>query len=204
MEKNKEKGSVDSRKHSYISWNRNWAVVERHAPLIAKAFLPAFLSMWVWRYVVYGFDFSFDKEAENSLLFILIALSAFTYAIFAGYAINTVLTEYKEISKAVVQDDMETFLVYRDEQLPILFHLLLGTNSLILITSSMFFPFHGTSEGMVINFLVTFILVLIYVVIMELDDYYHSIWFREMIPKEWYQVNAIEYFRNENSKKRKF
>ena len=93
---------------------------------------------------------------------------------------------------------MDTFLIYRDEQLPILFHLLLGTNSMVLIISSMLFPFHGIPEGITINFLVTFILVLIYVVIMELDDYYHSIWFREMIPDKWYKVNAIEYFKKKN------
>ena len=35
---------------------------------------------------------------------------------------------------------------------------------------------------------------------MELDDYYHSIWFREMIPDEWYKVNAIKYFKEKNAK----
>lgn len=184
-----------SNKHNYIPWNRNWAVIKRHFPILAKPFVAGIICVLVWRFVVYRFNFSFDRESENSILFIILMFSSFTYAIFAGYAVNTVLSEYKEISKSVVKDDMDTFLMYRDEQLPILMHLLLGTNSLFLIIFTMLFPYHGIPEAIAAVFAVTFLIVLVFVIVTELDDYRNSIWFKEKIPNQWYEVDITKYFK---------
>jgi hypothetical protein len=122
------------------------------------------------------------------------------YAIIAGYAINAVLTEYKEISKAVVRNDMDTFLLYRDEQLPILIHVFLGTISLYIIIFTMLFPFNDVKLGASAVFVVSSLVVMAYVIVSELDDYQKSIWFKEKIPPEWYEVDINEHFNKKAEK----
>ena len=200
--KNKKIESVPFiKKLNYIPWNRNWAIVKRHAPIVIKPLLVGLFCSLIWRFIIHRFNLSFDKDAENPILFIIIAFSSFTYAIFAGYAVNAVLSDYKEISKAVVENDVDTFLVYRDEQLPIMMHLLLGIISLFITTFTMLFPYHGTKEGTAAVFSVSFLLFLFYVIVTELDDYYHSIWFKEKIPESWYKIDITEHFKKKNANK---
>jgi hypothetical protein len=182
-------------KANYVVWNRRWVVFKRHLPIVLKPFVAGIIVMIIWRFIIFRFDLSFSKETENPILFIVITLTAFAYAIFAGYAVNAVLTDYKEISKAVVRDDVDTFLLYRDEQLPILMHLLIGSTSFFIIAFTLLFPYSGAAIGMASNFTVTFILTLVYIIVTELDDYYHSIWFKEKIPSEWYKIDISEHFK---------
>lgn len=184
---------------NFVRTNRHWVTIKRHLPVIFKPFVVGIAAALFWRFVIYRFNFHFGKEDENALLFVVLALSVFVYAIFAGYAVGTVLGDYKEISKAVVKDDMETFLLYRDEQLPILIHLLVGTSSVFVLIATLVFPYNGILIGMVSNFMVHFLLTLIYIIVIELDDYYHSIWFKEKVPKHWYEVDIEKYFKEKSA-----
>lgn len=170
-------------------------MIKRHAPIVLKSLFVSLFMMLFWRFVMHPLHLSFSAESENAILFIILTLSAFAYVIFAGYAVTTVLTEYKEISKAVVRNDVDTFLYYRDEQLPILVHLLVGTMSLFLLIFSLAFPYADLASGQAALFTITFIITLVYLVIIELDDYQNSIWFKEKIPREWYKINIEEHFR---------
>jgi hypothetical protein len=187
-------------KSNYVSWNTNWVIFRRHFPLLLKPFIAGTIALLFWEYIIHQFNLSLPKEAENPVLFIGVFLLALIYALFAGYAISKVLDEYKEISKAVVKNDIDSFLLYRDEELPILVHLLIGTISFFIIFFTILFPYHCEMLGMLINFIVVFIFTLVYVIVRELDDYYRSIWFKEKIPKEWYEVNIAEHFKKEEKK----
>lgn len=200
MEKKKKEVIKSSEKTSFIPWNRNGVVLKRHAPLFMKSLIAGLICILLWQANVYSFSLSLKGEAENSILFISLPLASITYAFFAAYAINAVLTEYKEISRAVVKGDMETFLIYRDEQLPILMHILMGTPALFVIIFTMLFPYHNVIDGVITIFSATFLITLTFTVVIELDDCRNSIWFKEKIPKEWYAVDPIEYFRKKNQK----
>ena len=189
------------KKSNYISWNRSWVTVKRHIPLVLKSASAGILTMLVWYFVISRYDLSFYKDDENPLLFIVIVVLALVYAIFAGYATNKVLEELKLASKAVVQYDMDTFLTYRDEQLPILAHLPIAVISLFLFLSTLLYPYQHTSIALFTVFSLTFIMTLNYLIVIELDNYENSIWFKEKVPREWYDINIEEHFKNKYTDK---
>ena len=149
----------------------------------------------LWKFAFHDNGFVFSKEAENPILFLIMPLVAFIYVIFASIAVESVFSEYKIISKCVVKKDVETFLLYRDEQLPIMMHILVGVPSFILILLSILFNYEDLLVGAVAVFCIAFVVILTWVIATELDDYERSIWFREKIPKEWYEVDIEEYFK---------
>ena len=54
---------------------------------------------------------------------------------------------------------------------------------------------------MMVNFIVFFVLTILYVVVIELDSYYYnSVWFKEKVPKEWYQIDVTKYFKDKKEK----
>ncbi|MDB5260623.1 MAG: hypothetical protein JWN37_854 [Candidatus Nomurabacteria bacterium] len=187
------------KERNYIPWNRKWNVVRRHLPIILKPTAAGLILVIIWKLVLYDNGIFFSKHSENPILFLIMPLVAFIYVIFASVAVESVFSEYKIISKCVVTRDLETFLLYRDEQLPIMMHILVGSPSFILIILSLFFNYDDAIIGAVAIFLITFVVVLTWVISTELDDYERSIWFKEKIPKEWYEID-IESFFKEKSK----
>ena len=183
------------KKSNYIPWNRSWVTVKRHTPLVLKSAGLGVITMLVWYFIIKRFDLSFYKDDENPLLFVVIVVLALVYAIFAGYATNKVLEELKLASKAVVQHDMDTFLTYRDEQLPILAHLPITVISFFLFLSALLYPYQHTSIALFTVFSLTFIMTLNYLIVIELDNYENSIWFKQKVPQEWYEVDIEEHFK---------
>ncbi len=183
------------KKRNFIPWNRNWNTVNRHLPIVFKPLVSGFIMVLIWKYGLYDHGIIFSKQSENPILFMIMPLVAFIYVIFASIAVESVFKEYKIISKCVLQKDLETFLLYRDEQLPIMMHILVGAPSFILIALSMVFNYENLLIGAVAIFSIVFVVVLTWVIATELDDYERSIWFKEKIPKEWYEIDIEEFFK---------
>ena len=182
-------------KNNYIPWNRNWVVVRRHLPIILKPLLVGIILVLLWRLVFYPNGIHFGVHSNDPILHLILPLIGFMYVIFAGVAVTSVFDQYKIISKCVVKKDMETFLLYRDEQLPIMMHILVSAPSILIIAFVMLFNYQGsTLIGMSSVFAVTFALTLVWVIATELDDFNKSIWFKEKIPKEWYEVDIEKHF----------
>ncbi len=181
---------------NYIPWNRDWVVIRRHLPVVLK---PAFLGLVMvafWRFVLVPLRYHFRPDAGQSLELIVFPLVGFIYVIFASVAVTSVFDQYKAVSKSVVKRDVDTFLLYRDEQLPIMMHILIGAPSVLLTLLLLFYTYLGDEvAGAIMIFAVTFMLSLIWVIATELDDFSKSIWFRERIPKEWYEIDIEEHFR---------
>lgn len=159
---------------NYILENRKWISVKRHIPVVFKAVAIGIICIFM-QYLVFRLHFAFNQEAENAILFLPIAFAFFVYVIFSGYAINKVLDESKIISRSIVTKDLDTFLIYRDEQLPILIHLPLGVVSFIIIFFALFFPFPGEFIAATAVFSIAFIMALLFMVTKELDNYESSI-----------------------------
>lgn len=183
-------------KQNYIKWNRNWVTVKRHLPIVVKPFIISMILAVVWRLVFFPLGIYFHNEFIEPMLFIVLPLVSFIYVIFAGIAVTSVFDQYKSISKCVVQKDLDTFLLYRDEQLPIMMHLLIAVSTIILVFFIMIFNYQNhVWLAMTTIFSVSFVLVLIWIVTTEIDDFSRSIWFREKVPKEWYLVDIDEHFK---------
>jgi len=190
MKKIKE---VEKKNPNYVLENRHWISVKRHVPVVLKAVIAGVICA-IMQYIAYYYDLSFEAEAENAILFLPMTFAFFVYVIFAGYAINRVLEESKEVSKAIITKDIDKFLVYRDEQLPILIHLPLGVVSFIIIFFAVLFPFPGEILAIVCVFSLVFIMALLFLVTQELDNYESSVWFRIKVPEDWWQIDIEEHF----------
>ena len=184
-----------SGKKNYVAWNRSVVTFQRHFPVVAKPFLVSFLLVIAWYFLIYKTNIGFAKDAENPLLFIILPLVSFVYVIFASISINSVFEEYKIISKAVVRRDLDTFLLHRDEQLPILLHILVAIPSILLVVLTLFFHYEDPWVGAAAVFAVSFIIITAWIVGTELDNFEKSIWFKETTPKEWLEIDVEEYFK---------
>ncbi|NVN97510.1 hypothetical protein HXX01_04785, partial [Candidatus Nomurabacteria bacterium] len=167
-------------------------------PVVSKAIIAGIICACV-QYIIAYCGLSFKKETENAILFLPIAFAFFVYVIFAGYAINRVLEESKTVARAIVTKNLDTFLTYRDEQLPILIHLPLGAVSFIIIFFALFFPFPEEMVGTTSVFSIIFIMTLLFLVTKELDNYESSIWFRAKTPEEWWDIDIEEHFRKKDA-----
>lgn len=181
---------------NYVSQNRRWVTIGRHLPVVLRPLVGSVSAVVVWYYVLYINGIGFEKDAENPLLFIILPLVSFVYVIFASIAINSVFDEYKIVAKAVVKRDLETFLLHRDEQIPILLYILIAIPSGLLVILSMLFHYENPIIGACAVFSVCFIIFTAWLVSTELDNFEKGIWFKESIPQEWLEIDVQAYFDN--------
>ena len=186
---------IEKQNPNYVLENRHWISTKRHIPVVLKAIITGIVCALA-QFTISYYDLSFKKEAENAILFLPMAFAFFVYVIFAGYAINRVLEESKIVAKAIITQDLDTFLTYRDEQLPILIHLPLTIVSIVIIMFSIFFPFPEEVTGTASVFSIVFIMTLLFLVTKELDNYESSIWFKVKTPKGWWNINIDEHFES--------
>jgi hypothetical protein len=186
---------VPKLKPNFIPWNRKWVTVRRHLPIVLKPLIAGLVLMAAWRLWLYPNGMHFGKESVEPIMLVVLPLVGFMYVIFASVAVGSVFDQYKKVSKCVVRKDLDSFLLYRDEQLPIMMHILVGAPSIILAAFVMLLDYsHDTLGGMAGVFAVTFMLVLVWVITTELDDFSKSIWFREKIPTKWYEIDIEKHF----------
>ncbi|MCA9353145.1 hypothetical protein KC901_03100 [Patescibacteria group bacterium] len=180
---------------NFIEWNRGFKTIKRHFPIVIKPILAGAVAMLTWRFVILPLELYFEDPFEP-ILFIVLPFAGFIYVIFASIAVQSVFDQYKEVSKAVVKKNIEGFLPYRDEQLPIMIHILLVAPSIVIVFFTLAFNYHENIPlGMATNFSIVFVLAMVWVIATELDDFKKSIWFKEKIPQEWYDMNIEEYFQ---------
>jgi hypothetical protein len=184
-----------SGKPNFVETNRRWTVIKRHLPIITKPLIVGVVGALLWKFIIFDNQLGFTKESENPLLFLILPLVSFVYVIFASIAVGSVFDEYKTISRAVVQNDLDTYLVHRDEQLPILIHILMGAPSILLTVLAMLFHYDNMWIGAVSLFSVIFVVVSTWLVATELDDFKNGIWFKHNIPEDWNTIDVREYFK---------
>lgn len=187
-------------KNNFIQWNRNWVTVRRHLPIVLKPLIVGAVMACIWRFVLYSHGIYFRDFANVTIINIILPLVSFIYVIFAGIATTAVFNRYTTISRCVVKRDIDSFLLYRDEKLPIMMHILIGAPSIIIVIFIMLFDYDGhLLLGMSAILSVVFVLILIWVIATELDDFRKSIWFRVKIPEAWYTIDVDEYFHNKKT-----
>lgn len=182
-------------KHNFVAYNRNWVVVRRHAPIVLKPLFVGVALLLVWKHVLDPHKIHFSEPSREPIMLVVLPLVGFMYVIFASVAVASVFDQYKKVSECVIKQDVDTFLLYRDEQLPIMMHILIGAPSILITSLVMLLDYKGDNwAGMVSVFAVPFMLVLVWVIATELDDFSKSIWFREKIPTHWYEIDIEEHF----------
>ncbi len=166
--------------------------LKRHLPLLLKPTFAAFAALFVWHWIRY-FGIHLNKNSEVPVTAAVIPTLGVAYSIMAALVLNTVWEEYKQVSICIVTNDMHKFLIYRDERIPMLIHLLLCVLSFFLLGSMMVLEYEDVWSGRCSVFATAFILVLYWVVATELDDPHRSVWFKERIPQDWLTIDIDEY-----------
>lgn len=179
---------------------RRVKALKRHIPLFTKPAIVSAVALGVWHLLRY-FGIHLDKSSEVPVTAAVIPTLGITYSIIAALVLNAVWEEYRKVSVCVITDDRDTFLLYRDERIPLMIHLLLGVLSLFLIGSIMLIDYDHIWSGRCSVFSITFACVLYWVVATELDDPARSVWFKERIPQEWLEID-IDVYRAEKAKKK--
>lgn len=174
-------------------------VIKRHLPMITVPIAMGFAAALVWRIIIFPLNLHFTNPFDP-ILFIILPLACLIYVLFATIAISSVFQQYKEVSKSVIKGDLETFLLYRDEELPFMMHILIGAPSMIILFFTFSFNYEkNVSLAVAVIFFVVFLMTITWKIATELDDFGKSIWFKEKIPKEWLTTDINEYFKKKHS-----
>ncbi len=182
----------------FVESNRGWTVARRHAPVVLRAVAAGVAAMLFWRFVIDPNGWHLGEKSLEPLMFVVIVVAAFIYSLLLGVIVTSVYDQYRAVSKSVVTNDVDTFLVYRDEQVPILMHLLVGAISVVILAGALLIDYQGeVVTGMLSTFFVAFMLAMGWSVTNELDNFDRSIWFKVNIPERWYTIDIKEHFKIE-------
>jgi hypothetical protein len=180
---------------------RRWRSFERHFILIMKPFLIALLVLMMWDWLRFR-GYHFPKEDEPIMISTVITIIGIVYGVIAALIINSVWGKYKKVVICILEKDKHTFLMYRDERMPIMIHLFLFSLSAPLLGLVIMLNYKEQWTGTVAVFLVTFILSLYWIVLIQLDNPLKSAWFAERTPKDWLTEDIDDYFNlDPNNKK---
>ena len=174
---------------------RRWRSFKKHAWLLLQPFALAGLACAAWWALLYRREIHLPKEDEGPLLMGTFLFLSVAYGITVATTFESVWEKYQTVVKSVLTRDERTFLVYRDERIPIVIHLLILSFSLPLMAMVALVEYHAAATGFLAVFATSFVLSLYWVVVVELQDPSQSLWFAERIPKDWLTADIDEYFK---------
>jgi len=170
-------------------------VIKRHVPMVLKPAIFAIIMLGLWDLLRHHGIF-FTTGSELPFTTFGAAFLAIAYGILATLVISSIWDDYKKVSFTLIQNDKKTFLLYRDERMPIMIHLLLGILSFFLLAFAMMTQWNDGYAGGFTIFSIAFIIALFFFVAIELNDPKQSIWFKERIPAEWLAADIDEIIKN--------
>ncbi len=153
-----------------------------------------------WYRWIYKTEFHFGEKLEGIITAAWIPEFGILYSLLVAIAINTVWMEYKSIRTAVKRYDLETFIDLVDEDLSPLVHTMVLVASFAVLAGFLFLKYPDPWSGGILVFGVTFLLVLMYAMILEIDDPCAGLWFIKSIPQEWLKIDVKDY-RNKRCEK---
>ncbi len=119
---------------------------------------------------------------------------AIAYGVVAALVITSNWEKYKKMSSYVVRHQKDDFLAQRDEKMPVMLHILLGSMALAIQLFVMVTKYENNFAGILFVSVSAFFLCLIGIIALELDNPVRSIWFQKRIPTEWMTEDIEEYF----------
>jgi hypothetical protein len=173
---------------------RRWRSFKRHTFLLLQPLIIALLMTLLWD-ELWKRGLHFSEHDEVILTSAIIVTLGVTFSITAAVAFTSILDKQRQVVQSVIKKDKDTFLIYRDERLPIVVHLVLGSLSISIIGMVMLLGYHEEQTGLASVFLVTFSISLYFIVGTELQNTAKSAWFAERIPIEWLTIDVDDHFK---------
>jgi hypothetical protein len=166
--------------------------------MLIKPIPIAVIAAVFWYYFVYQNRIHFIEGGE--ILGIWISMFGVLYGLFAAMILSTVWNEYKTMGIAVKRSDLDTFIDLRDEEVSPLVHTLMIVLSVMIILAFMCIKYETAYSGITFIISTTYLLTLIFYIVLEIDDPCGGIWYIKDIPEEWLKVD-IKKFRYEKRRK---
>jgi hypothetical protein len=179
---------------------RRWRSFRRHVWLCFQPFVVAIVMVMLWRWLWQN-GYHLCKEDEVALTGGITAVLVLAYGITAALAFNSVWEKYRKVMACVLPhrpDDKRTFLLYRDEKLPVIIHLYLLFLSLLLLAMIMMINYKEELSGIMSIFSASFVITLYWVVMVQLENPAKSPWLAERVPKDWLEEDVDKFFKLEN------
>jgi hypothetical protein len=175
---------------------RRWRSIKRHTLLLLQPLAVALATTALWSFL-WGRDIHLATKDTETLTVAIINTLAIFYGLIYAVILSAIWENYKRISVCILQEDKETFLLYRDERIPIMMHLLLGAVSLPLISIIGLLEWHNYWAGFIGIFTIVFAISFFWIAAAELQDPRKSPWMAERIPAEWLGEDIDERFLDE-------
>ncbi len=170
--------------------------------LLCQPFFAAMLAVVAW-YHLSKAGIHFPKADEAVLTTAVVATLAITFSIIAALVLNSIWEKYQKVVIAVLEQDEHKFLLYRDERIPIVLHLLLASLSAPIIGMVMLLEYKGFWSGAASTFCITFAISIYWLVVVQLESPAKSPWFAERIPPEWLIADIDKHFKLERTHQKK-
>jgi hypothetical protein len=172
---------------------RKWRAFKRHARLVLWTVLCATFATAGW-YEVWTHGYHLAEDDKDIIIGAIVTTLGLTYGILYSWVLGVTWEKYRKTVIAVLEKDKHTFLLYRDERMPILFHLLIGSVSLPLWGMIGVIAYKHVLTGAMSVFAISIVLVLFWRIAVELENPSKGGWFLERIDPEWLTVDVDEYF----------
>lgn len=149
-------------------------------PMVMSAIMTGF-----WYVVLFQQDIHFHPSSEGIMTAAWITSFALLYCFVTDWAFHKAREKYQAMRDAVKEFRFDVFMNLKDEELSPLVHFLVLTFSINLIGSFMGLHYAEFSTGFAVVWSTTFLVSLVYVVIIEIDGPCSGLWFIKNIPETW-------------------
>jgi hypothetical protein len=186
------------RRHPLQELKRDALLICKCVIMMAIPLFPGAGAGWLWYTYLFRADIHLKREAENIITSAWIPTLGVMYALFAAVLLSTVWGEYKMLRAAIKKGDKDAFADFRDESVSPLVHTLMLMLSLFLIGGFSALHYPDAISGFICVGTMTYLLTLIMVVIIEIDDPCSGVWFIKDIPQDWLTMDVKQYRRERN------
>lgn len=167
-----------------IQDTESWTSIRAHLWLLVQPVVVGTLGV-AYSMLLHALGITFAHEDKELIFIGPYAALAIFHSILAGILLTDVLKRHRGVSVCILQNDKDTFLIYRQVRLPGLSKVLLGIFSFFLVTGMSLMTFSLWWTGPVVVFALTFLLSAYWVVVTELEDPLTAAWFHHKAPREW-------------------
>ena len=167
-------------------------IIKTFCVLIFPALISAAITL-LWALFFYKNGVHFDDGMEIIVTASWIPVFGILYSLFTAIVLSSVWSEYKTIRLAVKQWDIDTFMDLRDEEMSPLVHAMVLTFSIALLLAFMVLSYPSFLNGMILVASTAYLLSLIFMVIIEIDNPCSGFWFIRSIPEEWLVIDPKDW-----------
>ncbi len=168
-------------------------MIRRNALLTLQPVFVAAAVMGLW-YVARHNHLYFTGEDVELMALTVFVLTALVYIFIAGFIFTEVWQKQKAIVQTIMKDNLDGFLLLRDERTPAFALTTVGSLSVLMVSIVGTMHWHETPAGFFAVGASAFVVAKIWVLITRLDDPKKSPWIEERVDPRWWTADVDKHF----------